>query len=232
MITLNRRFKENNKYMAEATCSYCNNIFTLDASNLKRTKSCGCVTNKLIAEANQKHSAYSKYNPDLNLRKAIETITLINYRVKSPHHPHYFQICDFLNTDFNPRLTSAKWLLDTFGAKKENYSIERINNDIGYVCGQHDKCKFCKSNNYNCNIYGFIPLEEQVLNKRNTTAFQLGTKRFCFNNISKHLPVNQRQLDYLWYRKHSHLNKEQRFSVLKEVLFKDCYECQMLELLN
>ena len=95
MITLNRRFKENNKYMAEATCSYCNNTLTLDASNLKKTKSCGCVTNQLIAEANKKHSAYSKYNPDLNLRRAIETITLINYRVKSPHHPHYFKFVIF-----------------------------------------------------------------------------------------------------------------------------------------
>jgi len=232
MINLIKRFKSDGKYLAEVVCSYCSKVFVLDATNINRTKSCGCKTNELIAEANKTHSAYSKYFPDEDLRRSIETITLINFRVKSPKHPYYYQICDFLNIDISGRLEPAKWLLNNFGVKRKDYSIERIDNSIGYVCGQQDKCNFCKSNNFNCNIAGFIPAEEQVFNKRNTTAFQLNKQKFCFNRLSEYVPINQNQLNYFWYRKHNDITKEERFEIMKEQLFKECDICKQIEMLN
>ena len=232
MINLIKRFKSDGKYLAEVQCSYCNKQFIIDASNINRTKSCGCKTNELIAEANKTHSAYSKYFPDDDLRRSIETITLINFRVKSPSHPHYYQICDFLNIDFNGRVEPARWLLKEFGVKKKDYSIERINNSIGYVCGQQDKCSFCKSNNFKCNIAGFIPVEEQIFNKSNTTTFSLGDTRFCFNRLNEHTDINQHKLNYFWYRQHNNINKEERFELMKEKLFKGCDICKQIQMLN
>ena len=232
MVKLISRFKENGKYLANVECGYCGKHFVIDASNLKRTQSCGCVTNELIAKANTKHSAYSKYFPNDELRRSIETITLMNFRVKSPMHPHYYQICDFLNTSINGRLEPALWLLENFGVKKENYSIERIDNSIGYVCGNWEKCKWCRDRKLSCNIAGFIPAEEQVFNKRNTTTFELNGKRFCFNKLSEHVPINQNRLNYFWYRQHDELQKQERFELMKDKLFNGCDICKQIEMLN
>ena len=232
MIKVLNRFKRDGKYMALAECPFCKKHFELDASNINKTKSCGCVTNELIAKANIKHGAYSQYYPDHDLRNAIETISLMNLRVKSDQHPRYHQICDLLNTTINGRIDPAKWLLENFGPKKPDHSIERIDNNIGYVCGDWSKCEYCKERKLNCNIFGYIPTSQQKFNKSNTTTFVLNGNRFCFNRLNEYVPVPQTQLDYFWYRKHDHLDKYERYELMKDKLFKDCDSCLEIELLN
>ena len=232
MVKLISRFKENGKYKAQVECGYCGKHFIIDASNLSRTKSCGCVTNELIAKANAKHNAYSKHFPNKELKKAIDTITLMNLRVSSQNHPRYFQICDFLNITKNGKIAPANWLLENFGVKQENYSIERIDNSIGYVCGDWHKCEYCKQRKLKRNIAGYIPSEEQIFNKSNTTTFELNGIKFCFNRLGKHVPIDQNRLNYYWYRKYEHLEKEKRFELIKDKLFHGCDICKQIEMLN
>lgn len=144
----------------------CGNIVRTCMSNLKRgnTKSCGCYLAEKTAEMGRNCATHGLsqvpiYNSWSNMIKRCYNPENNSFSI---YGARGISVCEFLRA--SP--SNLKFLI---GDKPAGFSIERINNNGNYSCGQ---CAECLTNQWPKNVK-WATATEQGRNKRNNVKIEI-----------------------------------------------------------
>lgn len=152
-------------------CSYCGNEYEILKQNLKFTKSCGCMTSKLISEAGTKHG--HRKTRLYQIWADMKTRCLnVNHSCYKNYGERGVDVCD----DWLDFVPFKEWA--NCSGYDDSLTIERMDNDKGY-CPE------------NCE---WVTIKDQQNNKRTTInidGFTSLTKWAKHNNIPYHVALHR-----------------------------------------
>lgn len=109
----------------------CGNEKTIQAQSLLGgvSESCGCLRREMVAEKNKRHGESVRGN----VTTEYNTWLIMIQRCTNPNHPNYDRYGGRGITVCDRWLNSFKFFLKDMGRKPSpEYTIERIDNDLGY----------------------------------------------------------------------------------------------------
>lgn len=167
----------------------CGNIVIVASQKLRsgHTKSCGCHKTKWTSEANITHGHAKIGNHTLTYRIWCAMNTRCTNR-KQPHAKHYvdkgIRVCRFFSVFTN--------FLNTMGECPEGLSIDRIETNGNYSCGQ---CEECKLNGWKMNCRWATDVE-QARNRSNNRMIKVHGKLACMAEHCEYYNIDRTLADY------------------------------------
>lgn len=163
-------------------CS-CGTLAVVIAANVKNghTQSCGCLTHR----ARRRRSLVpTKQIPEYGIWRNMKT------RCLNPKNQK-FQRYGGRGITICPRLLSYEGFIATVGNRPSSQlSLDRINNDGHYSCGQ---CELCVANGWPMNLrWATIAVQSQ--NKSNTRHITIGDETLCLSEWARKLNISWKRV--------------------------------------
>jgi hypothetical protein len=174
---INKEFYAPGKQKIVAICKCeCGNIISVNLSQFGNKRSCGCINNERV-HRKSKTKLYGVWN----------TIKTRCYTKSSRQYGDYGGRGILMCKGFMGFL-----YFETFMGEKptDKHSIERIDNDGWYCCGE---CDDCIANKRKTNVRWATP-SEQAINKRTNFYIEYNGDRLCLTEVSRRCGIPQATL--------------------------------------
>ncbi len=157
----------------ECLCE-CGTVKIIQAAKLKERacQSCGCLR---IVHGLCKDPIYSQWYSMIDRCYREAAINYNDYGAKG------IKVCEFL------RASPANVLI-LLGARPDSMSIDRIQNDAGYYCGQ---CSECLANGWQLNVK-WANIFQQNQNRSNTHWIDIDGERQCVSEWARRLNISRK----------------------------------------